>query len=454
MNSEKNTLLLLAILPVLVLIFCGCHPYYNTFYNAEEAYQIARREHSKVMRVFPDSIVVTPPAVSEAMYDRAIEKSLKMMEVYPKDRKYQDRAHFLMGRASFYKKDFPVALGRMRDLQTMHPESPLVPRSLLYAAKAHIMMDNLALAEEILVDLLRDHPELDRDQEITMLLVEIAMRRGGRSQALLLLENIGKSSLPLVRRLDIILRMADLHYELRQYGKALELLRGAPRSKKHPFLMYRIDRSIYFCLDAMGRFDDALRHLAAMRKNRRYAEQRYEIMYYTAVTLHRMGRLDEAIALFDEIMRMCAAASGGKSDAQGLCGRSAYELALIYQERGEFDKAEAAFEEASKYAGLPAGAKASARLLALRKLRELRAPGADGTVSAEARFSVAELFRFELEIPDSAYRYYLELAADTAAADSITLMGTSLLYVPPSPKRPSLLYPQAHRLPSVLIAMV
>jgi len=406
---------LLAVLALLALT--GCHPYYNTFYNAEEAYMSAQRKHRKLMRVFPDSLVVTPTAEMKGKYDRAVEKSLKMMEVYPRDRKHQDRAHYLMGRAAFYKKDFPVSLGRMRDLQVNYPDSRLVPPSMIYVAKAHIMMDNLALAEEILMELLKEHPQLDKNYEITMLLVEIAMRRGGRSHALGLLEGMRKSSsLPLERRLEIILRMADLNYELRQYDNALTLLRSAPRSKKYPLLMYRIDRSIYFCLDAMDSFDAALNHLAGMQRNRRYADQKYEIMYYTALTLRRMGRADEAIALLEEIRGMCGRLAG-KADTLSLCGQTSYALAEIYQDRGEYAKAEAAFEEAARILG--AASRASMRLWALNRLKELRKPDPSGNVPAEARYSIAELFRFELESPDSAYIYYIELAADTAAADSI-----------------------------------
>jgi len=401
--------------PVLLLAAAGCHPYFNTFYNAEEAYQVAQRDHRKLMRVFPDSIVVTPSEGMAAQYDRAIDKSLKMMEVYPKDRKHQDRAHFLMGKASFYKKDFPVAIGRMHDLQTNYPQSPLVPESQVYVAKSHIMMDNLAIAEDLLLALQKEYPQLDRNQEITMLLVEIAMRRGGRSQALALLEGIRRGALPLEKRLDIILRMADLNYELRQYRKALDLLRGAPRSRKHPYLMYRVDRSIYFCLDALDSLDPALAHLAAMHRNRAYSDQRYEIMYYQGITLRRMGRADEAIAVLEEIRKMCGKAAGARADTASLCGRTSYELALIYLERGEYDKAAVALEEAGKVSGSPVASNASVRLWALKRLKELRTPDSSGRVSAEARYSVAELFRFELETPDSAYYYYMELSADTAA---------------------------------------
>jgi TolA-binding protein len=410
-----------------VMLTAACHPYYNTFYNAEEAYSIAHRKHRKVMRDFPDSLVVTPSSEIEAGYDRAIAKSLKMMDIYPKDRKYKDKAHFLMGKASFYKKDFPVTVSRMRDLQDEYPQSPLVPESYIYTAKAHIMMDNLAIAEEILLKLLEEHPTLDQNQEITMLLVEIAMRREGRSHALGLLEGIRLSSLPLEKRIDIILRMADLQYELKQYGKALGLLHGAPRTKNLPYLMYRTDRSIYHCYEAMDSLDVALAHLWGMHKNRLFKEHRYEILYYRAVTLRRLGRADEALALLDEVARMCERA--GKDDEDGLCGRAHYELAYIYLLKGDLDLAVSAFELASRSEKSGMSDKARARMMALKKLRELREPDSSGNIPVAARYGIAEIFQFELEAPDSAYTYYMQLSgadADSSVRPRAVLMAAML----------------------------
>ncbi|MDR3013456.1 MAG: hypothetical protein LBU70_09670 [Chitinispirillales bacterium] len=398
---------------LLIVAVSGCHPYFNTFYNAEEAFQIAQREHRKLLRVYPDSIVVAPSKQSEAFYDRAIEKTYKMMDVFPRDEKYQDRAHYLMGRSLFYMMNFQLSLGRMSDLQALYPESPLVPPSRLYAAKAHIMLDNLSVAEEILIELLRDHPQLDRNQQISMLLVEIAIRRGGRSHALGLLEGMNRSSLSLDRRINVILRMAELNYELRQYEAALVLLRSSPRDRKMPRLMYRIDRLMYFCYDATDSLDAALEHLRVMQRNRRYHERRYEIMYYRAVTLHRMGRFDEAMALLDDIRHVCEARAG-QPNLLDVCGPSSYLLARIYEEMGNRERAEAMFEDASKVSG-PEAARASARLMALRRLRDLRTPDSLGNISPDARYMIAELFSFELEAPDSAYAYFMELSADTAA---------------------------------------
>jgi TolA-binding protein len=412
---SKKLKILLSLIAVILSI--GCHPYYNTFYNAKEAFRSAHRPHSKLMRMFPDSLVVTPTAEMEARYSRAIEKSLKMMEVYPRDRKNRDKAHFLMGRSSFYTKEFEVSISRMRDLQIEFPESPSVPQSHIYVAKSHILLDNLAMAEEILHKFLEDYPQFDKNQEITMLLVEIALRREGRSQALGLLSTLRLSSLPLEKRIDIILRMADLHYDLGQYSTALGLLHGAPRSKKHPYLMYRIDRSFYFCYDVMDSLSAALAHLERMHRNRNYREHRNEILFYKAVTLAKLGNVDGAIAILTDITRMCE--KGGPSDTASLCGRAYYELALLYQmNKGDYALAMDAFERAAGFND-PALAGAHQRLVALRRLFELRRGDSTGVVTPAARYSIAELFWLDLAEPDSAYFYYMELSSDSTVTDSL-----------------------------------
>jgi len=402
------------IIPLIaVAFFFGCSAYFNTFYNAEEAFNSARRPHAKVMKKFPDSLVVAASPQSEALYDRTIEKSLKMIEVYPKNKKHQPKAHYLMGRASFYKKDFDVSISRMRDLQAEFPENHLVPPSLIYVAKSHIMLDNLEIAEDILLDLLEHYPHFNRNQEITLLLVEIAIRREGRSHALGLLQSLNLSGMPVEKRLDIILKMVDLHYDLRQYTTALGLLRGAPRSKQHPYLMYRVDRSFYFCYDAMDSLDVALNHLNKMQRNRLYnREHKDEILFYKAVTLRKMGKIDEAIALLLDITRMC----DRTSDTASLCGRAHYELALLYQmNTGEYSLAMEAFEKASKLGDTEAMSKAALRAQALRRLFALRMGDSTGVVTPQARYSIAELFWLDLQEPDSAYFHYLELSNDTGA---------------------------------------
>ncbi len=370
-----------------------------------------------MLKKFPDSLVVTPSPQMVKNYDRAIEKSLKMMEVYPRDKKLQDRAYFLMGKAAFYKKDYKQTISRMRDLQAQFPLSPLVPESYLFVAKAYIQDENLGLAEEILQTVLEKYPYLDDNQQVTLLLVEIAIRREGRSQAIGLLEKVRASSLSEEKRLGILLKMADLQFDLKQYSKSYALLRTAHRSNKYPVLMYRLDRSIYFCYDAMDSLSQALKHVDGMIKNRMYREYQDQILFYKGMTLSRLGRIDDAINIFIRIVGTDSLAIA--SDTTGLKGRAHYELAQLYRiNRGDYQSAMAAYQAASKSRDSLIARPASRKMKALEMLFALRSDST-GAISSANRYSVGELFQFDLEMPDSALNQFLILCNDTSADSAI-----------------------------------
>jgi hypothetical protein len=76
-----------------------CSTYFNMFYNAQSAFDEAYAIHKKSMRNFPDSIVTQPPQDARTKYDRAIEKALKMLESFTKDKKWHDDAFLLLCRS-------------------------------------------------------------------------------------------------------------------------------------------------------------------------------------------------------------------------------------------------------------------------------------------------------------------------------------------------------------------
>ncbi|MFP4164090.1 MAG: tetratricopeptide repeat protein [Chitinispirillaceae bacterium] len=403
-----KTKILLVSVSVLITFQCA---YFNTFYNAETAFDSAFRKHSEILEKYPDSLVVAPSAEIESQYDRAIEKSLKMLDVYPRKKKLQDEAYFLMGKAAFYKNDFRASIGYMRELQVQFPSSPLVPESFLYMAKSHILDGNLSVAEEIIMQILTKYPHLDEDHQATLLSVEIAIRRGGRSQAINLLQKIRSSVLDENRQIDILLRMAELHIELKQYEKAYNLLRKAPRIRKFSYLMYRVDRSIYHCYDALDSLPQALELLDEMYRNRSYREYQGEILFNKGITLRKMGRIAEAMALFEKLVESYDLER--YTDFKDIRGKAYFELALLHQmKRGDYEKAKEAYSEAQKAEDSFIAQTASKRVQALKKLKKLRNPDSNKTITAEDKYIIGELFQFDLEEPDSAFHQYTEVAQE------------------------------------------
>ena len=62
-------------------------------------------------------------------------------------------------------------------------------------------------------------------------MIDIAIRRGSRSQAIALLEKALRSAKSETARIDLILRVSELYIDLKQYSKAIVLLEKTPRKR-------------------------------------------------------------------------------------------------------------------------------------------------------------------------------------------------------------------------------
>jgi TolA-binding protein len=409
-------------LPLIVANF-HCSTYFNTFYNAEMSFGEGYKIHKRAMENFPDSILIEPPADARAKYDRAIEKAAKVLEVFPKDKKWHDDAVYLLGKSYFYEREITKAVRRFRELQQEYPQSPFVPESYLYLAKTYIVDDNLTKAEEALKFALDRYPFLDKDQKITLLLVEIEIRREGKSQAIGRLERVRSSVHNPKQQTDLLLRVAELQMGLGQYDKAITLLKRAPRSKKDPQQEYRIDHDLVSCYIAMDSLETALRVLKGMRENRRYVSYFKEILYADGCILERRGKIDEAIDVFRQIVGANAADTAAvKLDTSRTVSKAWYALGQLYQ------KKKGNYKEAQKYYKLvserpvqdtPSTPQATARLAAMKKLQELRSalPLLRDSLAKRnvSLYKIGEIFYFELDEPDSAYRSFFALANDSTA---------------------------------------
>ncbi len=398
-----------------IFILINCNAYLNTFYNAEVIFKEANEAHKKEMQKFPDSLPAPASDIS-TKYEKVIEKSIKVLETYNKKKKWHDDALFLMARAYYYKKDMLKAIRRLNELQQNFPTSPFIPRSYLYMAKAYIEDGNLGKAEEIIEMILQKYPSLDAQQEVSLLLVDIAIKRGGSSQAILLLEKAYESAKTEKKRMELILKLSELYIEMKQYSKAILLLEKTPRNKNLPEQSYRMDRVL---LDSYMETDSLQKALAladVMKSKKIYENYRDEILFKKAMVLSRLGRYDEAIDILKELT-INLDSSTVASDTSQIRARALYELAVLYQKKKND------MENADKYFTLSSLSRdtlnkeiSKKRISALEKLKKLRESNdsLDGPPLSR-KYKIAELFKYELDVPDSAYYHYLELVKDSSA---------------------------------------
>ena len=109
------------LLPALALLLSGC-VYFNTYYNAQKAYDQAIRLREKRLEKTPDdSVLVTNE--EKLKLERSIAKSSKVLELYPDKKKYQPKALFLIGEAYLAMGEYARAILKYDELKRFYPQA-------------------------------------------------------------------------------------------------------------------------------------------------------------------------------------------------------------------------------------------------------------------------------------------------------------------------------------------
>ena len=428
------------------------------FYNARVSYDAAYVAHRKLLKQNPDSTLAALPSEIQANYDHAIEKASKVMDEYPKNKKWHDDALLLIGKANFFKGEYEKALRSLQQLQENFPSSPFIPESYLFCGKSYLKLENYDRADEVFDFILQKYPELNAEQEVTILKVEIALSREGKAMAIDLLEKTGARIKSKEKKLELSLKTARLCMDLKLYDKAIEVLRRCPRDKKYPEKLFLIDFMLAGCYEAKGTLDKAMELILTMIDNRLYSWHASEIMLKEASIYEKMGKVDDAITTYLAIAERYASVGNTTAGAaaavstinnQDAAETAWFQLGCIYQlKKGNFVKAKEYFNKISQNAkdtvirnGAVRRIKAIDTLMIFISLKDTVDTAKSSVRRDAVEFKVGELFWLELELPDSAFVHFKKLAAksdslrpkalysaayiartalkDTAASDSI-----------------------------------
>jgi TolA-binding protein len=410
--SRLCLLLFKSALPSLcIAVACGGCLYFNLFYNAQTSFDTSLKAHQKLIKDNPDTVLTLPQDVENG-YKKTIDKCLKVFELYPTKKQWHDKALFLMGKAEYYLGDFDKAIRTFAQLQREFPASPLVPESYVFTGRAQLKKGNLEEAEKTFTSVLERYPELNRNQDVSMLMAEIVIRREGKSQAVVMLEKIYKNARTNDRKMELAIKIAQLYRDLKLYDKAIGFLRGSPRVKDLTDQLYRIDFLLVACLADKGDLGRALDLVNVLILNKVYYSRVPLLQFQKGGILDKLNRTDEAIATYKQVTE---SPLGG--DAVGLAW---FELAVIYQmKKGNLKKAKECFDKAAGSLKDPdekdIATRRSKAIDIILKFADGKMPvdSVKVDVASSADFKVGELFWLELDEPDSAYRHYCKTMADT-----------------------------------------
>jgi tetratricopeptide (TPR) repeat protein len=398
-------------LPLALTALTGGCIYFNLLYNAESSFDTAYRAHRKLLKDNPDSVIALPPDIDNG-YKKTMDKCNKVFEVYPKKKTWHADALFLMGKANFFDGEYDRAIHNFKQLQERFGASPLVGESYLYTGRAFLKKENLDKAEEVLTTVLEKYPALNKNQEVTMLIAEIAVHREGKSQAVELMEKTYKTARTPEKKLELAVKIAQLYKELKQYDKAIAMLDAAPRPRDLPEQLFRVDFLRVSCHAEKGGLARALELAGVMLTTKLYVSHVPVMLLKKGEILDRLNKTDEAMTVFKQITDLY-----GTSD---FVGNAWFELGRIHQvKKGDMAKAKECYDKAVTMLKDDAIKEiASRRSKAIDTIVKMRS-GKSVTDSLKSDtttppdFKIGELFWLELDQPDSAFKHYCASARDT-----------------------------------------
>ncbi len=421
MKNQKKSIFILGITIVCVTLLFRC-AYLNTLYNAKVSFNKAFKAHQKLIKKSADTTDQLPAEIKEG-YDKTIAKCAKTISVYPKRKKWHDDALFLKAKATYYKKEYSLAIQRARQLIKEFPESPFIPETYLLLGKAYLGYDNLQKAEETFYYILEKYPKLNTAEDITLLLAEVAMKREGKSQAIQILKESLESVTSDEKKMDIIIKLGGLYIDMQMYEEAVQLIATAPRNKDFPTFLYKMDYQLIICHKELAQYEQAMTLINIALKINDYVAYKSNILLEKGIIQKLTDQIKLAIETLEEITK-------GTGDPE-IQAKAWLELASIYQfEYGDFEKAKECYEKAQSTSNDEeiqriadkriSGMHLRDEYLDLIKNSSIQKDTAD---SSESLFSLyyklGEVYWLNLDEPDSALNQYNRITTDSSADSSL-----------------------------------
>jgi len=135
-----------AALVFLTCVLSSCL-YFNTWWNGQKAFDQAERSRLQRVRKNPDDTVKVNPAETE-LYKRAIAKGSKILETFPEDTVWLDRALMLIARSQHRMYEYENASRKYGELLDAFPWSPLYQPAIQGKVECLLALGRFSEAEE------------------------------------------------------------------------------------------------------------------------------------------------------------------------------------------------------------------------------------------------------------------------------------------------------------------
>jgi tetratricopeptide (TPR) repeat protein len=302
-----------------ILSVSGC-AYFNTFYNAKRFFNRGYKEVEKARIKGTKSSAPSTP-IGSADFQKSIEKSLKLLDYYPKS-KYADDALLMLGKAYYQLNENQMALRRFQEMLEQFPQSELRFEAQLGMAKAYVALKQFDDAEAILSDIIgRDISSRQKAEAYfyrgKFFETKKDFRRAVESYEAVL--KTGDKTL----RLDAQYAVGDNCDSLKEYDGAVKAFSKVIKLDPQPEIRFDVEFRLGVAMKNNREYDGSIKlfeRLLGDEKNKDHeAEMRLEI----GDCLARKGDIAGAITTYRDVIQLKQ-----KPDCNA---KAYYELGNIYQ---------------------------------------------------------------------------------------------------------------------------
>ena len=384
----------------------GC-VYFNTFYNAQKAYDGAMRLREKRLEKNPEDTLLASPE-EKAKLERSIAKSSKVLEIYPDKKKYQPKSLFLIGESYLALGEYSKAITKYEELARFYPGAREIPTAEFHRAQCLFLGGQYLAARPALEKVMNGSPNPDYRRQAMSFLAKLELAGNSPAAALELYEKLLRehARTPEARG-TAHFEAAKLAFDLKQWERARSHATDKDAKTLPTKLKYRCETLAALCLYRLGRPADGIREFEAMKKNRLYYPSFPEIDLQLAQGYFQLGQAAKAVELLSGVSKQAPKSAWSAEAFYRLGDHQLRDLKDEKQAKIFFDSAAAAGSN-FEYALL-----ASERSAALGRLSELRKPADSTATGTHYRdFMIAELFLFRLENVDSALVHLDRIVSD------------------------------------------
>ncbi|MBN2029746.1 tetratricopeptide repeat protein [bacterium] len=310
------------ILILFLFMLLGC-AYFNTFYNAKRYYTMAYNDTM-------NNATKKPTAQALQNYQLAIDKGLKLIELYP-DSKWVDDALLLLGKSYYYREEYFQSRNFLLELMTHHSQSELISDAEFWMAKTDLALNNYSAAEERFHHILEKEIPDKLREELYYSLGNVFEERGDFKNAV----NAYQMSLDVgmeVLKTEALFAIAMNYDTMGIYDRAAEFFQRVIDTDPIPETLYQARFKYAEMMKKLKHYDEAIALFEVLLGGETNTSKIVRLNFEIAECLALLGDIDGAITVYQDVIQ--------KWKRTAYSARAYYALGRLYeQHREDYDRA-------------------------------------------------------------------------------------------------------------------